>query len=41
MAPFVYSTEGETIAKRLWQETMDELAFAGVVDIIKSYGEGK
>ncbi|KAL5047918.1 hypothetical protein BDW71DRAFT_29138 [Aspergillus fruticulosus] len=41
MAPFVYSPEGEKIAKRLWQETMDELAFAGVADIINSYSSSK
>ncbi|KAL4811784.1 hypothetical protein BDW67DRAFT_179301 [Aspergillus spinulosporus] len=41
MAPFVYSPEGETVAKRLWQETMDELTFAGVADIINSYSQSK
>ncbi|KAL4995045.1 hypothetical protein BDV10DRAFT_137679 [Aspergillus recurvatus] len=41
MAPFVYSPEGENVAKRLWQETMDELAFAGVTDIINSYSSSK
>ncbi|KAL4940695.1 hypothetical protein BDV06DRAFT_17251 [Aspergillus oleicola] len=34
MAPFVYKPEGEKVAKRLWRETMDELAFAGVEDIL-------
>ncbi|RDW93457.1 putative Short-chain dehydrogenase family protein [Aspergillus mulundensis] len=41
MAPFVYKPEGEKIAKRLWQETMDELAFAGVTDIINSFSSSK
>ncbi|KAL4911391.1 hypothetical protein BDW74DRAFT_184764 [Aspergillus multicolor] len=41
MAPFVYTTEGGKIAKRLWQETMDELAFAGVADIVNSYSTSK
>ncbi|RFU78069.1 hypothetical protein TARUN_4130 [Trichoderma arundinaceum] len=36
MAPIVYEPEGETIAQKLWQETLNELAFAGVVDIVKS-----
>ncbi|KAL5336873.1 hypothetical protein BJX70DRAFT_400214 [Aspergillus crustosus] len=36
LAPFVYKAEGDRIAKKLWQETMDELAFAGVKDIVKS-----
>jgi hypothetical protein len=35
MAPLVYSKEGEQIAQRLWNETMQELAFAGVEDIFK------
>ncbi|KAL4949981.1 hypothetical protein BDW69DRAFT_197642 [Aspergillus filifer] len=34
MAPFVYTAEGEKVAGRLWRETMDELAFAGVEDIL-------
>ncbi|KAL4864892.1 hypothetical protein BDV12DRAFT_200707 [Aspergillus spectabilis] len=34
MAPFVYKPQGDRVAKQLWQETMDELAFAGVKDII-------
>ncbi|KAL4958645.1 uncharacterized protein BDV14DRAFT_34244 [Aspergillus stella-maris] len=39
MAPFVYTSEGEKVAARLWQETMDELAFAGVEDILKGLGK--
>lgn len=35
MAPIVYKPEGEELAKRLWEETMAELSFAGVRDIIK------
>ncbi|KAL2835495.1 hypothetical protein BJY01DRAFT_223657 [Aspergillus pseudoustus] len=34
MAPFVYQPRGETIARQLWHETMEELAFAGVSEII-------
>ncbi|KAL2829427.1 hypothetical protein BDW59DRAFT_178400 [Aspergillus cavernicola] len=34
MAPFVYRPQGEKIAKQLWRETMDELAFAHVEEII-------
>ncbi|KAL4971679.1 hypothetical protein BDW66DRAFT_164919 [Aspergillus desertorum] len=41
LAPFVYSPEGEKVAKRLWQETIDELAFAGVADIINSCSSSK
>jgi hypothetical protein len=36
MAPIIYKTEGEEIAKRLWEETMTELSFAGVEDIINA-----
>ncbi|KAH8588212.1 retinol dehydrogenase 12 [Bisporella sp. PMI_857] len=35
MAPIVYKVEGQKIAAQLWQETMDDLAFANVTDIIK------
>ena len=35
MAPFVYTPEGEKIAQTLWQETMNELAFARVADILQ------
>lgn len=34
-APFVYQSKGQEIAERLWQETMDELAFANVSGVIK------
>ncbi|RYP63553.1 hypothetical protein DL771_009215 [Monosporascus sp. 5C6A] len=36
MAPIVYRPEGEKLAKQLYQETLDELAFAHVEDIISS-----
>ncbi|KAJ2999381.1 hypothetical protein NUW58_g11 [Xylaria curta] len=35
MAPLVYTNEGEKIAEVLWRETMKELSFAHVEDIIK------
>ncbi|KAL7624841.1 hypothetical protein AAE478_004055 [Parahypoxylon ruwenzoriense] len=38
MSPLVYTDQGKQIAKLLWQETMDELAFAGVGDIIQGLG---
>jgi hypothetical protein len=38
MAPLVYTPEGHTIAERLWRETLDELAFAKVTDIVRSLG---
>ncbi|KAI8650134.1 hypothetical protein NCS56_01465300 [Fusarium sp. Ph1] len=34
MAPIVYKTEGLRLAKQLYEETLDELSFAGVRDII-------
>lgn len=34
MAPIIYKSEGERIAKKLWDELMDELSFTGVRDII-------
>ncbi|RYP06576.1 hypothetical protein DL764_003075 [Monosporascus ibericus] len=36
MAPIVYRPEGEKLDKQLYQETLDELAFAQVGDIISS-----
>ncbi|UKZ69115.1 uncharacterized protein TrAtP1_010128 [Trichoderma atroviride] len=36
MAPFVYGLEGERLAQKLWEETMDEFAFAKVADIVHS-----
>lgn len=39
MAPLVYTSEGDEIAKRLWNETMDELSFAGVKAILEEMSE--
>ncbi|KAI0849727.1 putative short-chain dehydrogenase/reductase family protein [Daldinia vernicosa] len=36
MAPFVYSKEAEQVTPRLWEETIEELSFAGVQDILES-----
>ncbi|KAM0520652.1 hypothetical protein ACHAPE_003049 [Trichoderma viride] len=36
MAPIVYGIEGERLAEKLWEETMNELAFAKVADIVHS-----
>ncbi|THC94063.1 hypothetical protein EYZ11_006472 [Aspergillus tanneri] len=35
MAPIIYKPEGQRIAKKLWQELLDELSFAGVRDVLK------
>lgn len=34
MAPIIYKPEGEQIAKKIWDELLEELSFAGVRDII-------
>ncbi|KAI0379586.1 NAD(P)-binding protein [Hypomontagnella monticulosa] len=34
MAPIVYKPEGKQVAAKLWEETLDELSFAGVRNII-------
>ncbi|KAH8897207.1 retinol dehydrogenase 12 [Thozetella sp. PMI_491] len=34
LAPLVYTVEGTNIAKQLWEETMDELAFDQVANIL-------
>ncbi|KAI3317933.1 NAD(P)-binding protein [Xylariaceae sp. AK1471] len=34
LAPFVYQPKGQKVAERLWKETLEELAFAKVADII-------
>ncbi|KAI1394176.1 NAD(P)-binding protein [Hypoxylon trugodes] len=39
MAPFVYSKEAEEVTQRLWKETMEELAFAGVQEIVDSLSQ--
>jgi hypothetical protein len=36
MAPLIYKPDGEQLIKRLWKETMDELAFANVEDILQN-----
>ncbi|UKZ78261.1 hypothetical protein TrVFT333_005997 [Trichoderma virens FT-333] len=36
MAPLVYEPEGEKIAEKVWRETMNELAFANVADLVSS-----
>ncbi|KAI5854499.1 hypothetical protein GGS23DRAFT_619752 [Durotheca rogersii] len=41
MAPFVYTPEGQRVAKQLYEETLDELAFAGVRDIIDGLSQSK
>ncbi|PTB62187.1 NAD(P)-binding protein [Trichoderma citrinoviride] len=38
MAPLVYKPEGQTIAERLWKETLNELAFAKVADVVRALG---
>ncbi|EFR01710.1 retinol dehydrogenase 12 [Nannizzia gypsea CBS 118893] len=35
MAPFVYTDEGKKVAELLWEETMAELSFANVSDILE------
>jgi hypothetical protein len=36
MAPIVYKSEGLRFAKQLYEETLDELSFAGVRDTINN-----
>ncbi|TRX88704.1 hypothetical protein FHL15_010376 [Xylaria flabelliformis] len=36
MAPVVYTADGERMAQSLWKETMGELSFAGVEDVIEA-----
>ncbi|KAI1421684.1 hypothetical protein F5Y12DRAFT_766464 [Xylaria sp. FL1777] len=36
LAPVVYTAEGRQMAQRLWKETMSELSFAGVEDVIEA-----
>ncbi|KAL4883821.1 hypothetical protein BJY04DRAFT_216156 [Aspergillus karnatakaensis] len=38
-APFIYTDQGKKVAEQLWQETLDELAFAGVKDILSNLGK--
>jgi predicted peroxiredoxin len=39
MATLVYTDEGKKIAKKLWDETIQELSFAKVDEIIKQVRE--
>jgi len=36
MAPILYKDEGEKIGEKLWQETMEELAFANPEELLKA-----
>lgn len=40
MAPIVYKSEGQRLAKSVFEETMDELSFAGVKEIIAGVSKG-
>ncbi|KAI1172186.1 NAD(P)-binding protein [Nemania sp. FL0916] len=37
-APIVYTPEGRQMAEKLWKETMSELSFAGVEDVVQTLG---
>lgn len=39
MAPVIYKSEGEDLAKQLWGETMSELSFARIQDCIQGVSE--
>lgn len=41
MAPVAYTTEGIKLAKQLYEETMEELAFAGVREIVEGFSKSK
>ncbi|KAI0886787.1 NAD(P)-binding protein [Annulohypoxylon maeteangense] len=41
MAPFVYSEEAGQLTRRLWDETMEELSFAGAREIVGNLAECK
>ena len=34
----IYTAEGKAATERLWRETLEELEFAGVKDILRSMG---
>ena len=34
----MYTAEGKAATERLWRETLEELEFAGVKDILRSMG---
>ncbi|RYP48692.1 hypothetical protein DL768_005472 [Monosporascus sp. mg162] len=40
MAPIIYTEEGKKISERLWSETMAELSFAKVQDIVNELSKG-
>jgi hypothetical protein len=37
MAPLAYTSQRNNLAKKLYEETMDELGFAGVEGIVKEF----
>ncbi|KAK0634892.1 hypothetical protein B0T17DRAFT_481232 [Bombardia bombarda] len=39
MAPIVYKPEGARVMSRLWKETLDELSFAGVKEIVGQFSD--
>ncbi|TVY80673.1 Short chain dehydrogenase yanD [Lachnellula suecica] len=39
MAPIIYTPEGEAIRERLWEETVSELSFAKVEDVLGGLGK--
>ncbi|KAK8085979.1 NAD(P)-binding protein [Apiospora phragmitis] len=41
LPPIVYKEEGKVIMERLWKETLDELSFAGVKEIIDTIAKGQ
>lgn len=38
MAPIVYTNEGRKVSEQLWKETIAELSFANVEEILKDIG---
>lgn len=34
MAPMIYTKNGDMISEHLWKETLDELAFAKVTEVL-------
>ena len=34
MAPMIYTKDGDMLSEHLWKETLDELAFARVAEIL-------
>lgn len=41
LPPIIYKEEGKIIMERLWKETLDELSFAGVKEIIDEIAKGQ